>query len=187
MIDHILTVGTITLATTCALLVKNALVELPLLPFRAIEVMCYKFNDFRNCDTVDEDAIQVPTFYAPPLKEVNRFFWVRITAIIVAALFGGIHCAGWNFPFPSHAELMIWRLSSLAIIIVPCTFVPTIVERFMGIDTITTAANIFLLAFGIGIYVVARLILFVEALTSLRHLPPGAYAAVEWTAFLLHM
>ena len=40
---------------------------------------------------------------------------------------------------------------------------------------------------SIVIYVLARLTLFVEAFTALRHLPPGAYAVVKWTSFLLHM
>ena len=34
----------------------------------------------------------------------------------------GIHCAGWNFPFPSHAELIIWRVSCLIIVIASLHF-----------------------------------------------------------------
>ena len=106
----------------------------------------------------------------------------------VAMLFGGIHCAGWNFAFPSHAELIVWRASSLIILIVPCTGVLMTVEMASrDITTIThvTTGPVFL--FGVVIYVLARLTLFVEAFIALRHLPPGAYAVVEWTALLLHM
>ncbi|EDQ99279.1 uncharacterized protein LACBIDRAFT_316764 [Laccaria bicolor S238N-H82] len=177
---------TITLATTCALFVKKALVELLLLPFRAILVILLRFQDFHRCDMVDEDAIRVPTFYAPA-NDDHGFFRVRITTLIVATIFGGIHCAGWNFPFPSHAELIIWRVSSLIIVIVPWTFVPLLVTGFMGIDTIATKVYTMVSYSGAVIYVLARLTLFVEALTALRHLPPGAYAVVEWTALLLHM
>jgi hypothetical protein len=186
MIEHILTVSIVTLAATCALQLKKALVELLKLPSRAINVLFSRFVNLLRCNTVDGDAILVPTFYAPPIDH-HTHLGVRITTVIVAMLFGGIHCAGWNFSFPSHAELIMWRVSSLIIVIVPYTFVTLIVEELVGIDTSSTTVNILFASFGIVIYVLARLTLLVEAFTSLRHLPPGAYAVVEWTALLLHM
>ncbi|KIJ90259.1 hypothetical protein K443DRAFT_116856, partial [Laccaria amethystina LaAM-08-1] len=185
-IKHILTVSIVTLAATCALQLKKALVELLKLPSRAINVIFSRFVNLLRCNMVDGDAIRVPTFYAPPIDH-HTHLGVRITTVIVAMLFGGIHCAGWNFSFPSHTELIIWRVSSLIIVIVPYTFVTLIVEELMGIDTSSTTVNILFASFGIVIYVLAWLTLLVEAFTSLRHLPPGAYAVVEWTALLLHM
>ncbi|KAK0186353.1 hypothetical protein F5146DRAFT_127820 [Armillaria mellea] len=45
-------------------------------------------------------------------------FSVRLLAVFyVGGLFGAIHCAAWSFGFPSHAEKVLWRTSSLAIII----------------------------------------------------------------------
>ena len=184
MIKCILTAHIITLATTCASLVKRALWEFLILPLRAILVFSVRFKDFQNSEMVDENAIRVPTFYAP--TEGYGFIRVRIIAMIVAMLFGGIHCAGWNFPFPSHAELIIWRVSSLITVIVPYTFAPSLVAALAGIDTLDTPV-FWVLMPGIGLYVLARLTLLVEALTALRHLPPGAYAVVEWTALLLHL
>ena len=35
--------------------------------------------------------------------------------VLVALIFGGIHCIGWSFHFPSHAEQLLWRMSSIAI------------------------------------------------------------------------
>ena len=173
-------------ATTYALLVKKALVELLKLPFRVIKVLFSRLGELQSCNMVDEGAISVPTFYAPPNEE-HEFFQICMTTAIVATLFGGVHCAGWNFPFPSHAELIIWRVSSLIIVIVPCTFVPLLVAEVMRIATFAVIVNALLSLLGVVIYVLARLALFVEALTTLRHLPPGAYAAVKWTDLLLHM
>ena len=31
---------------------------------------------------------------------------------VVGVVFGGIHCAGWLFNFPSYDEAMLWRVSS---------------------------------------------------------------------------
>ena len=136
---HILTVDTITLAT-CALLVKKALVELLLLPFTVVKVIFSRFEDLQNCHMVHEDAIHVPTFYAPCI-DVHELIKVNIMTVIVAMFFGGIHCAGWNFPFPCQADLIIWHVSSLIIVIVPLTFVHLIVQWNMGINTIAQGCS----------------------------------------------
>ncbi len=45
-------------------------------------------------------------------------FSVRLLAVFyVGGLFGAIHCAAWSFSFPSHAEKVLWRTSSVAIIV----------------------------------------------------------------------
>jgi hypothetical protein len=36
-----------------------------------------------------------------------------------ALVFGGLHCLAWNFEFPSHAELILWRTASLTSAILP--------------------------------------------------------------------
>ena len=149
-------------------------------------------TDIVGSTDVEEGALQVPTFYA--LGTADE--WVRRLASIVAILFGGIHCAGWNFPFPSHAELIIWRVSSLIILIVPC--IGALADVILNIDVIRltyvhgTVETIGIVLFSgfyfsTPIYGLARLTLLVEAFIALRHLPPGAYAVVEWTALLLHI
>ena len=102
---------------------------------------------------------------------------------IVAMLFGGIHCAAWNFPFPSQTDLITWRVSSSIIVAVPCIFL--IVSVGSGI--ISESYNYHYFVFAIVLYGLARLTLFVIAFIAMWHLPPGAYAVVEWTALLLHM
>ncbi|KAK0475716.1 hypothetical protein IW261DRAFT_1567505 [Armillaria novae-zelandiae] len=45
-------------------------------------------------------------------------FSIRLEAVLyVGSLFGAIHCAAWSFSFPSYAEKVLWRTSSLAIIL----------------------------------------------------------------------
>ena len=179
---HILTVGTV---TACALLVKTALVELLKFPFRMFNVFLVRCFEIVECCKVNEGVIRVPTFYACRNQERHGWMLIALTSI-VAMLFGGIHCAAWNFPFPSQAELIIWRVSSLIIAAVPFTAVLLTVAHVLNMESISSLIA-FYFWFGIVIYVPARLTLFVEAFIALRHLPPGAYAAVEWTALLLHM
>ena len=176
--ERILTVDP---AIACALLV-----ELVKFPFRMFHVLVLRGADIFDAHDIDKDAIRVPTFYAHPKLDRTEQTLITLTSI-VAMLFGGIHCAGWNLPFPSHAELIIWRVSSLIILIVPCTSMLTM--RFMGMDVPDIIVWILGSAFffGLVIYALARLTLFVEAFITLRHLPLGAYSVVEWTALLLHM
>ena len=70
MMERVLTVGTITLATT---LVMKALRELLKLPFRAIAVLVSRLGDLLESARIDGDAIQVPTFYSPPIDEYEFF------------------------------------------------------------------------------------------------------------------
>ena len=181
--------------TVCASQVKTALMELLKFPARTFEVLIVRGAGSLASDDVSLHAIRVPTFYAFSTSDPDDMVVRRLTSI-VAILFGGIHCAGWNFPFPSHTELIIWRVSSLIILIVPCIgaltdviFNQDLTIRLCHIFVQNTIDSVLLYGFLLStpIYGLARLILFVEAFIALRHLPPGAYAVVEWTALLLHI
>ena len=176
------------MGTVTTLQVKTALMELLKFPARTFWVLIERGADTLDFHLVREGAIQVPTFYASYTDDSE--LTVRRLASIVAILFGGIHCAGWSFPFPSHTELMIWRVSSLIILIVPCIGVVVNMIYVVIADTsyyVMADGLLSVFFFCTPIYGLARLTLFVEAFIALRHLPPGAYAVVEWTALLLHI
>jgi len=54
----------------------------------------------------------------------RRHFTMVVTGI--ASAFGGIHCIGWSFTFPSSAERTLWRVASISI-----TSVPVVLSIFM--------------------------------------------------------
>ena len=160
--------------------------ELLKFPARTFGVLLGRGTDILESAYVTgrPDAIRVPTFYAFSTPNADDLVVLRLTSI-VALLFGGIHCAGWNFPFPSHAELIIWRVSSLIILTVPC--IGVLADVIYDVNETIARVILRVFFFGTPIYGFARLTLFVEAFIALRHLPPGAYAVVEWTALLLHI
>jgi len=53
----------------------------------------------------------VPTFYS--IENVGNGTAVTFLCMpVVGVVFGGIHCVGWFFNFPSSDEAMLWRVSS---------------------------------------------------------------------------
>ncbi|KAK0229395.1 hypothetical protein EDD85DRAFT_145535 [Armillaria nabsnona] len=121
----------------------------------------------------------------------------------VGFLFGAFHSVAWSFYFPSHTEMMLWRLSSTAVIIGLCVeghligvlliivFIDR--ERLSKLDRSMkdreTWALIFaLLTFaGIFAYTVARIMLIILAFLQLRSLPPLAFCTVQWTTYIPHI
>ena len=105
----------------------------------------------------------------------------------VGVCFGAIHCISWGFSFQTHTELLMWRVSCVAITAVP---IYISLGFYLGLwlsDMIGNAVLYFIPLSGVLLYIVARAVTLVLALTSLRDLPPGAYETVHWTTFIPHV
>ena len=101
----------------------------------------------------------------------------------VGVCFGAIHCIAWHFSFLTHTELLIWRVSSVAITTIPF-YIPLTFGLAISLNNMNkfnTAAGIIasiaiLSLFPAGLlYILARVFTLVLAFTSLRELPPGAF------------
>ena len=69
-----------------------------------------------NVDLSRKD--RVPRFWA---NSTDHVFIITADLIVlgVGVCFGAIHCIAWLFPFPTQTELLIWRISSVAITALP--------------------------------------------------------------------
>lgn len=81
-----------------------------------------------NTDYINPGAADVPTFYAPRVDGSSIAFLIYLPTIAVA--FGGLHCIGWNFHFPTPVEQLLWRIGSLAITFIP--LVPVVLMLFFA-------------------------------------------------------
>ena len=133
--------------------------------------------------------MKVPTFYSfySTQKDGDVIAYTSLMST-VGAIFGGIHCVGWFFNFPSSGEAMLWRVSSAVLtgiaFLLPLLayLLPNTLDEPQLDSSGAPCFTIILL-----VYLVSRLFLLVEAFISLRHLTPGMLTLVDWTSFLPHI
>ena len=121
---------------------------------------------------------------------------------VAGAAFGSIHCAAWNFDFPSRVERIMWRAASLALIGVclsiflgdPIATLIIFVRERAGEGSVIQRTMEYLFSsyadvafIPIVMYPLARLTLLILALLSLRNLSDSALQTVTWTKFVPHI
>ena len=163
-------------------------------------IMCIRWMAMLETENSESEIgigdMKVPTFYAFYVSESGRTSGevaILFCMSVVGGVFGGIHCAGWYFDFPSSAEAMLWRVSSA--VLTGIAFLFPIFIGFMAflselIFSDITRQDQFSIAVStiiVLVYVVSRLLLLVEAFISLRHFTPGMLELVKWTSFIPHI
>jgi hypothetical protein len=168
------------------------------LPWIGIKVLFYKvFSMLFGSPPIQGGMKKIFTFYALNTTEEEQHIILAGVGVI-GAFFGGIHCIGWNYIFPTRAEETIWHVSSITITGVPALVAFSALalyaeERLEDTHAVAGTLCIFFgsLSFffatvGVIPYILARVLLLVEAFISLRDLPTDALLAVRWTSFLPH-
>ncbi|KAG1848939.1 hypothetical protein DFJ58DRAFT_662697, partial [Suillus subalutaceus] len=105
------------------------------------------------------------------------------------AVFGGIHCLGWNSLFQGQAGQILWRAASLAIVATPVCILLLFSYTIWLNGSSDDSENVAFLALlaSFSIYIVARVTLIVLILMSFQSLPPAIYDTVAWTKFIPHL
>ncbi|KAF9471913.1 hypothetical protein BDN70DRAFT_845003, partial [Pholiota conissans] len=160
-----------------------------MLLFKEIMSMLFETPEIKH------DAKKIPTFYAKSTGDYAQHMLILVGVGAIGGFFGGIHCIGWNYFFLSHAEVIIWRVSSILITAVPgimaiaaiALYIGATQPAFCNIGEFVGGLLLIVAAAGTIPYLVARILLLVEAFISLRDLPPTALLAVRWTSFLPHV
>ncbi|KAG1821056.1 uncharacterized protein BJ212DRAFT_976649 [Suillus subaureus] len=111
---------------------------------------------------------------------------LQLAALLMATIFGGIHCAAWFFSFPTYQEQMLWRISAVGI-----TFTPWVcfLPKFIPDSLLGVVGFVFGLMCMVSVilYIAVRAVLLVLMFTTLRNLPSDAYKAVLWTNLVPHL
>ncbi|PPQ95136.1 hypothetical protein CVT25_010635 [Psilocybe cyanescens] len=159
------------------------------------------FYDMMFCTTLEEKRYRVPTFYAPAVEDDSMSI---VLAILVAIVFGGLHCIAWSFEFPTLIEKWAWRVSAVLVSGLPLSIsFLSVLTASMGnknadgngdakeyssaLVNVMDNALIVILSLSTFLYIAARGILLILPLVGLRALPAGAYIDLNWTAYLPHV
>jgi len=87
--------------------------------------------------------------------------------IVLATTFGGIHCAGWNLPFPTYPEQKLWRIASLALTVIPIGTLPFTLIILIALPIIGIIVGIILSIITLIITIVIFIVNLIIALLCL--------------------
>ncbi|KAF8312757.1 uncharacterized protein EI90DRAFT_3092902 [Cantharellus anzutake] len=133
---------------------------------------------------VDQPTPKTETDADPmPLVQVRpKDMELTIIFIATGMIFGGIHCLGCSFPFPTHTEMILWLVSAIYITVAPVfpimlsVWAPRNLGSFGSLIILRTLL----------VYCAARVILLVLTFSSLRSPPPDLFQIPSWLSFLPH-
>lgn len=132
---------------------------------------------------------QVPTFWASDESDDGGVY-TDVMALVVAMVFGAVHCIAWSYAFLSPMEQLMWRVSAVSIVAVPVVILLSLVVYGLIASSSEMLADIVLatsLTVCVIFYIAARGVLLVLSFTALKSLPFGAYQTVQWTTFIQHV
>ena len=145
--------------------------------------------------TTSPGASYVPSFYAPITKSSR---WSRVVFAPFGFIFGGLHCIGWYFVYPTRPEHILWRTTSLAITFIPLVVAPIDfllstrlqnrdIKSCRGFERIALICLDLIMTILLFTYVLARLSIFTQAFALLRDQPPSSFLVVDWTKYVPHL
>ena len=125
--------------------------------------------------------MRVPATYSSISKTADERAGVALFLMsITGVIFGGIHCAGWLFIFPSSSanQAILWRLSSG--VLTGIAFLSHDIFHIGQAIQLKIARSLgFCAVLLIFVFVLSRLLLLVQAFISLRHLTTEILVAVN--------
>ncbi|TFK69563.1 hypothetical protein BDN72DRAFT_878357 [Pluteus cervinus] len=132
------------------------------------------------------EATHVSTFFAEG-SGLDDLTWVHGLSSFIGIIFGAIHFLSWHSTFLTHIELLLWRTSSVALVVPPFFLLLQVLsihtplwrlERlFMYISYFVSPVP----------YILARFCVLVLAFLTLHDLPSGALTNVSWTSYIPHL
>ncbi|KAG1778928.1 hypothetical protein EV702DRAFT_1044336 [Suillus placidus] len=130
--------------------------------------------------------LRVPTFDGSIELEDSDKMVLQLAALLMATIFGSIHCMAWFFAFPTYQEQVLWRMSAVAITFTPWLCFPMNLNSESISEVVMFVYGMIRLV-SVMLYITARAVLLVLMFTTLCNLPPDAYKAVSWTSVVPHL
>ncbi|TFK60628.1 hypothetical protein BDN72DRAFT_506950 [Pluteus cervinus] len=145
---------------------------------------------------VHDDATHVSTFYGMDFSD-GKWLVVLLSSCFVGMIFGAIHFLSWHSTFPTHTQLLLWRISSIVLVAEPfCLALAEVLAKIFGVRDVSfgsweevLVSSLFILCqvFGPLAYILARLCLLFLAFRALHNPPPIAFQTIPWTTYIPHL
>lgn len=141
---------------------------------------------------------RAPNMSIPGNLELSTSRTLSVFAIC-GLLYGGVHLTAWNSQFPTSIEQMFFRIAAAfvagggLILLIPYYMIQKLLhgeKDLKWVDTLFVVVGLCYagaLAPTVMTAGIMRVYLVVEAFISVRSLPLGAYAGVNWVGFLPHI
>lgn len=132
------------------------------------------------------DITEVPRFWSgQPTKD--QILIANVITLMVGGIFGAVHCVAWPFSFLSHTELILWRISCIAMVAGPvyillCSLVLSSNFDLRGL--MPSVVYLLVIMTPLLPHLITRAVTVVLAFNVLRALPAAAYETVHWTTFI---
>ncbi|TFK70498.1 hypothetical protein BDN72DRAFT_958776 [Pluteus cervinus] len=172
---------------------RDWLIASPLQVFDVVWRVIETFGRLFDEHEVDDEAAHISSFYAMESRDDDDF-WIPFASAFIGMLFGAVHFLSWSAPFPTHAEQLLWRISTIVLVATPPALgiLGLASEAFtktqfgsMG-EMISSIMGIGLVLVAPVCYILARFCLLVLAFLTLQNLSPAAFQAVIWTSYIPH-
>jgi hypothetical protein len=129
------------------------------------------------------------------LPDFAKNFHALFIGFGITTAFGGIHCIPLSFSFPTHAEQILWQSCALVLTLSPVLGMIYVLEVRWAENILNRRVVIFITrnilvmvaSSLLGLYILARVILIILALTELRALSSTTYQTVLWTTLIPHI
>ena len=141
-------------------------------------------------EPVKKGKLRVPMFHS----DSTGFDTITIftPSMAIAAIFGCVHLIpAWFLDFPTQKEMWLWRISACLITGLPAVLGLAMHGMSRGADdgclqciSVISGIPAFI---ALPFYIVARIMLIVLALISLKHLPDSAHLTIEWISLIPHL
>jgi hypothetical protein len=162
----------------CAVVIYAAWWEKPFDVQTPIVLPCDRI--FAEQDFIDRVAYLDELDYES--NNMTGLLWYS-SMIIISLGFGAVHIAAWNFHFPSPTEQLLWRISSVGVIILPILIVLMLMEEDIYKRILRrTLWDALFWPFAIS-YTLFRLYMFIEMFISLRASPASVYQTPRWSQY----
>jgi hypothetical protein len=130
------------------------------------------------------DRVNIDNSFAP-----YEDTWVLLGTVALCLAFGALHVGAWNFHLPSMTEQLLWRISSIACIVLPFLFAFVSVLVDYSCDSLEISDNsmktsdLIILLVVAFLYFLFRLYMFVEMFVALRAAPASVYQTPQWSQY----